>query len=84
MLIALYVDDLLIAGDDLAAIQQVKKDFRSKFKMKDLGEADEFLGMRIRRCRRLTLMCAGKADAPRRTRGNCTGLRPGQHESKES
>ena len=51
MLIALYVDDLLIAGNDLVALQRVKADFARQFKMKDLGEAAEFLGMRIVRDR---------------------------------
>ena len=51
MFIALYVDDLLIAGNDLAAILSVKDEFKKRFKMKDLGEASEFLGMQIKRDR---------------------------------
>ena len=51
ILVALYVDDLLIAGDDRSVIDSIKGEFMSRFRMKDLGEAHEFLGIRIIRDR---------------------------------
>ena len=49
LLIAVYVDDLLIASNDISSMKQVKLEFCKHFKMKDLGEAKEFLGLRITR-----------------------------------
>ncbi|KAF5094301.1 hypothetical protein DV451_005044 [Geotrichum candidum] len=45
--LALYVDDLLIAGANPAQVDTVKGKLASVFKMKDLGPASYFLGMRI-------------------------------------
>ena len=50
-LIVLYVDDLLIAGNDRSVVDQVKDEFKDRFKMKDLGVASEFLGIQIYRDR---------------------------------
>ena len=43
----LYVDDMLIAFKSRFAINRLKKDLSSEFKMKDLGEAKKVLGMEI-------------------------------------
>ncbi len=40
MLIALYVDDLLIAGNDTAGIVWIKGELRQRFEMKDLGKRE--------------------------------------------
>ena len=50
-LIVLYVDDLLIAGNDRSIVDHVKDEFKDQFKMKDLGVASEFLGIQIYRDR---------------------------------
>lgn len=47
MMIALYVDDLLIAGNNRTDVNFMKLELRERFKMKDLGEASEFLGIKI-------------------------------------
>ena len=47
VIIALYVDDLLIAGTTIKAIEEVKKGLMNSFKMKDLGKVGKFLGMII-------------------------------------
>lgn len=49
--IILYVDDLLIAGNNGAESLRVKKELSSHFKMKNLGTAKEFLGIQITRDR---------------------------------
>ncbi len=47
MLIALYVDDLLIAGNEYRSIAWIKGELRKRFEMKDLGEARVCLGLEI-------------------------------------
>jgi Reverse transcriptase (RNA-dependent DNA polymerase) len=47
--ITIWVDDLLVAGKDGRHIAEVKRQFSSEFEMKDLGELQHFLGMRITR-----------------------------------
>ena len=38
-----------MAGSDLAEVEMVKKDFKKRFEMKDLGELRHYLGMTIER-----------------------------------
>ena len=45
--IALYVDDLIIAGDNDEDIVTIKQRLSERFEMKDLGIARKFLGMEI-------------------------------------
>lgn len=45
----LYVDDVLLAGNDMTEIQLVKDSLHAKFRIKDLGEAKYFLGLEIAR-----------------------------------
>jgi Reverse transcriptase (RNA-dependent DNA polymerase) len=45
--IALYVDDLIIAGENEEDIQTIKRRLSERFEMKDLGIAKKFLGMEI-------------------------------------
>ena len=47
MIICLYVDDMLIFGTDQLQVDKTKMLLSSKFSMKDLGEADVILGIRI-------------------------------------
>ena len=44
-----YVDDVVLAGNSSAEIQQVKKLLHQKFKIKDLGQLRYFLGFEIAR-----------------------------------
>lgn len=43
----LYVDDLLITGDDTERIADLKKKLQSEFKMTDLVEVNNYLGVGI-------------------------------------
>ena len=45
--ICLYVDDMLIFGTDSEQVEVTKNFLSSKFAMKDMGEADVILGIRI-------------------------------------
>jgi hypothetical protein len=47
--ITIWVDDLLIAGKSGKDIANVKAQLSREFEMKDLGELQHFLGMRISR-----------------------------------
>ena len=47
VVIVIYVDDLIITGDDKAQIANVKKVLGAEFDMKDLGELKYFLGIEV-------------------------------------
>ena len=49
VVICLYVDDMLIFGTGLEVVCETKKFLGSKFDMKDLGEAEVILGIKITR-----------------------------------
>ncbi|CCE29311.1 uncharacterized protein CPUR_03004 [Claviceps purpurea 20.1] len=49
--VAIYVDDLLLAGPDLDDIKAVKAALSKRFEMEDLGECHHYLGMEIVRDR---------------------------------
>jgi hypothetical protein len=51
ILIALYVDDILIIGKHMSGINFIKHNLNSKFDMVDFGEADDILGLEITRDR---------------------------------
>ena len=46
VLLAVFVDDVLIAYDAATVISRVKADFKAQFTVTDMGEATEFLGVR--------------------------------------
>jgi hypothetical protein len=47
--VVLYVDDMLLIGNNKEIIKDVKTQLSSKFDMKDLGVANFILGMEIKR-----------------------------------
>lgn len=47
VIICLYVDDALILGTDIENIKDCKRFIYSAFKIKDLGEIDAILGLRL-------------------------------------
>ena len=49
VIICLYVDDMLIFGTSLVQVQEAKDFFSRTFQMKDMGEADVILGIKIMR-----------------------------------
>ena len=52
IILLLYVDDMLIVGQDVDMIQKLKREFSKTFDMKDLGSAKRILGMEIMRDRK--------------------------------
>jgi hypothetical protein len=51
LIIAVYVNDLLVVGLDIKEIQYVKDALNQRFKMTDLGPYSYYLGMTITRDR---------------------------------
>ena len=49
--VALYVDDMLLVGNNMDLIKEVKHQLSSKFDIKDLGPTHFILGMDIKRDR---------------------------------
>ena len=50
------MDDILLTGNDIEKLQQIKMSLCNTFKMKDLGEPDTFLGIQIIRDRKSQVM----------------------------
>jgi hypothetical protein len=49
LIVAIYVNDLVIIGPKIAQIEQLKKALKQTFDMTDLGEVKNLLGMQIER-----------------------------------
>ena len=49
MILILYVDDLLLLGEDLSKINNVKHQLGKLYEMKDLRPTSSYLGIRITR-----------------------------------
>lgn len=56
MVILVYVDDLMITGNDATLIQETKDKLQHCFKIKDLGDLKYFLGIEFARNKEGILM----------------------------
>ena len=56
VILSLYVDDILLAGNDKDLIKVTKEWLSSNFEMKDMGEASYVLGVKIVRDRSKRLL----------------------------
>jgi hypothetical protein len=52
IILAIWVDDLIVIGNDIALINKTKSDLKKEFEMKDLGELQYFLGIQVSRDRK--------------------------------
>lgn len=46
-MLVIYVDDILITGNDLTTINELKSFLNTKFRIKDLGDLKYFLGIEV-------------------------------------
>ena len=60
MIISLYVDDLLVTGNDIALVKEFKKQMEKEFEMTDMGEMSYFLGMEIHQSQQGIFICQKK------------------------
>ena len=56
IILLLYVDDMLVVGQDTSKISKLKSELSKSFSIKDLGPAKKILGIRIVRDRSLGLI----------------------------
>lgn len=53
-----FVDDLIITGNDLLLVEQIKAALCQQFEMTDLGTLHFFLGLEIQQSRHLLVVCS--------------------------
>ena len=46
-IVLVYVDDIIITGNNLEEIKSVKTQLKNKFEMKDLGHLNYFVGIEV-------------------------------------
>ena len=51
LILILYVNDILLSGNDLAKMIEIKRKLMREFEMTDLGETKSFLGLELVRNR---------------------------------
>ena len=52
VIVSLYVDDLLVTGQDEEMIENFKTELEKQFEMSSLGEMHYFLGVEVMQCKR--------------------------------
>jgi len=56
MLVLLYVDDIILTGNDDGEVAMLRAELSIRFEMKDLGELHHFLGIQVERKKRGVLI----------------------------
>ncbi|KAD4584477.1 hypothetical protein E3N88_22078 [Mikania micrantha] len=56
----IYVDDMVITGDDKEEMERLKKNLFAEFEMKDLGRLKYFLGIEVLRSKQGIFLCQKK------------------------
>ena len=49
MVVLVYVDDIIITGDDADEVQRTRANLSVRFQMKELGELKHFPGLEVQR-----------------------------------
>ena len=60
ILLVVYVDDIVITGNDIADISSLKSFLHDQFHTKDLGMLKHFLGIEVMRSKRGIVLCQRK------------------------
>ncbi|XP_070040732.1 uncharacterized protein [Nicotiana tomentosiformis] len=76
VVLAVYVDDILLAGDDLTEMNSLKSYLDDQFKIKDLGSVHYFLGLEITTHPQGYLMSQHKYTSNLFTKFNCHHFSP--------
>ncbi|XP_019231436.1 PREDICTED: uncharacterized protein LOC109212260 [Nicotiana attenuata] len=76
VVILVYVDDLLITGNNQQLLCETRSDLKKRFKMKDLGELKFFLGIEFARSRQGILMCQRKYALELISESGLSGAKP--------
>uniref|UniRef100_A0A3Q7IWU7 SUI1 domain-containing protein n=1 Tax=Solanum lycopersicum TaxID=4081 RepID=A0A3Q7IWU7_SOLLC len=74
--ILVYMDDLLVTGNNQELINQVRKDMQEMFKVKDLGELKFFLGIEIARSHEGIVLCQRKYALELISEAGLSGAKP--------
>lgn len=51
-MLIVYVDEIILTGDNIDEMEQLKKSLASEFEIKDLGQLRYFLGMEVARSKK--------------------------------
>ena len=70
--VVLYVDDMLLVGNNMDVIKEVKMQLYSKFDMKDLNVASLILGMEIKRNHKAICRTESQDSGRRRRHVSCS------------
>ena len=57
LIISLYVDDLLVTGDNTRLVEEFKQEMMQAFEMTDLGLMTYFLGIEIKQSENDVFIC---------------------------
>ena len=60
IIVSLYVDDLLVTGNNEKLIEKFKKEIKNVFEMTDLGKMSFFLGMEVQQQQNEIFICQQK------------------------
>ena len=60
LIVSLYVDDLLLTGNDAKLVEEFKQEMMKVFEMTDLGLMTFFLGMEIKQAEHEVFICQKK------------------------
>lgn len=60
LIVSLYVDDMLVTGDDTRLVEEFKQEMMQAFEMTDLGLMTYFLGIEIKQNENCVFICQKK------------------------
>ncbi|XP_019260910.1 PREDICTED: uncharacterized protein LOC109238880 [Nicotiana attenuata] len=82
VIILVYVDDLLISGNNQQLLCDTRTDLKKRFKMKDLGELKFFPCIEFARSKQGILMCQMKYALELISESGLSGAKPAESSSK--